>query len=208
MRIEVVTSPTVEPVTLAEAKVYCRIDSDLTDEDDLLSSFISVAREQLEVHMGRALAPQTLRLVLDDFPRSGVIRIPRPPLVEVESVVYDDIDGEEQEIDAENYIVNFAGLPGTIRPVTSWPDAATAPGSVRITYRCGYATPVPMDGEEGEGEAEAEPLPARARQAMLYMINHMYEYREPIIVGTISAVLPMTVQNLVAPLKIYFRVAE
>lgn len=202
MRIEVIIPPAVEPVLRAEAKTFCRVDADLTDEDSLIDSLITTAREQLEVQTSRAFALQTLRLVLDCFPVGDIIAIPRSPLIEVESIVYDDEDGAEQTFASSNYTVNSSSIPGTIRVLDSWPDALASPGSVRITYRAGYS---PVDGE---GEEDSELIPTRAKQAILFLVNHWYENRDAVIVGSIATVLPMAVNSLITPLKVHFRASE
>lgn len=204
MRIEVIIAPETEPISLDEAKQFCRIDTDLTDENDLISSLITAAREQIEVQTGRAFAVQTLRVTLDKFPTKSLsVVLPRGPLLEVVSVDYDDADGEEQTMDEADYTVHPYGMLGAIQAVTSWPITSGAHGCVRITYSCGYSVP-----PTGEDEAESELIPARARTAILYMINHWYERRDAVIVGSISSVLPMAVHSLIAPLKTFYRISE
>ena len=55
MGLKVVTAPTVEPVTLAEAKLHQRVDLDA--DDALISMWISAIREHAEHLTERALAP-------------------------------------------------------------------------------------------------------------------------------------------------------
>ena len=58
MIIKVITAPTSEPITLAEAKAQCRVDG--TDEDTLITSLIGAARQyttrtpgHVDAHLGR-----------------------------------------------------------------------------------------------------------------------------------------------------------
>lgn len=202
MRIETLISPTVEPLTLAEAKTFCRVDSDLTDEDALISSLITAAREQIEVQTSRAFAVQTLRLTLDCFPSGRAIVLPRCPLIEVLSIEYDDGDGVEQTLSSSDYSVNAFTVPGAISPASSWPATVSRPGAVRITYQCGYTA------TDGEGEEDSEIIPERAKTAILYLVNHWYENRDAVVVGSIATALPFAVKNLISPLKIYYRTTE
>ncbi|MEO6014103.1 MAG: head-tail connector protein [Devosia sp.] len=61
-----IAGPGEEPVSLAETKLFCRIDG--ADEDALVSALIAAARLHVESLTGRALIAQTWRLVLDSSP--------------------------------------------------------------------------------------------------------------------------------------------
>lgn len=75
-----IAGPGEEPVSLAEAKTYCRIDG--TDEDALLGALIAAARLHVESLTGRALVTQTWRLVLN-CPAGLVIPLPVVPVAEL-----------------------------------------------------------------------------------------------------------------------------
>ena len=57
--------PTLEPITLAEAKAQTRITDDYSNE--LLLSYIRTARAEAEQHLGRGLLTQTWKLALESF---------------------------------------------------------------------------------------------------------------------------------------------
>ena len=59
------TEPASEPITLAEAKAYLRVDS--SGDDALITSLIVSARKLCEEHMQRAIMSQTLQLFLDNL---------------------------------------------------------------------------------------------------------------------------------------------
>ena len=177
MRLEVVIPPENEPVELDEARRFCRIDSDLTEEDALLTTFITAAREQVEVMTGRALAPQTLRMTLDSAPRERSVMLPRVPLIEVEDVTF---AGEM----VEGWTVTTTSVPAVLSYPHAWPA-----GEMGITFRCGY------------GAEETEACPERARQALLFLVSHWYEERLPVVVGRTATSVPMTVDSLISPLK-------
>lgn len=59
---EILTPVSVEPVDLPTMKTFLRVD--YTDEDALISSFISQAREHAEEITRRALAPQVIRATI------------------------------------------------------------------------------------------------------------------------------------------------
>ena len=67
----IVTVPvSVEPITLADAKTFIRVD--YTDEDTLISGLISRARSYAEMVTGRALATQTVQEIFTiERPQGG-----------------------------------------------------------------------------------------------------------------------------------------
>ena len=93
MTYALITPPPAEALTLGEVKAHLRLDG--ADEDVLLGTLISVAREHLERVSGLCLISQTWRLYLDSVPEDGVIQIARGPVQAIESVMLYDAGGEE-----------------------------------------------------------------------------------------------------------------
>lgn len=76
-----ITDDTTEPITLAQAKSFCRIDTE--DEDDLITDLITIAREKLERYTSRSLVAKDIVLIVhtsEPFP------LPYPELNEITSV--------------------------------------------------------------------------------------------------------------------------
>ena len=59
-------SPSAEPVSLADAKAWLRIDT--ADEDSLVASLVPAARARVEAATRRLLVTQTWRLAFDAWP--------------------------------------------------------------------------------------------------------------------------------------------
>ncbi|MFN7104725.1 MAG: head-tail connector protein, partial [Pseudorhizobium sp.] len=78
------TPPTAEPLTLVEVKAHLRLDGG--EEDALLLSLITTAREHLERETGLVLAARDFRLCLDDWPEEGILTIARGPVQAVTAV--------------------------------------------------------------------------------------------------------------------------
>ena len=73
MSYALITPAAEEPVTLAEAKAFLRLDG--SDEDALLGDLIATARDYLEMVSGLSLVTQGWRLYRDDWPASGMVSL-------------------------------------------------------------------------------------------------------------------------------------
>lgn len=162
MEIEVVTPPSSEPVTLAEAKWQCRVTS--SSEDDKLNHLIGWAREEVEKFTGTKLVEQTVRITAKSW--DDLARLPIGPLAAVSSILYLDEDGTERTLDSSVYETNLRGVVPEIRLKIgqSWPVVREVSDAIRVTVTAGYETlPVPIkraclyaigrafDGEEDSG---------------------------------------------------------
>lgn len=162
MGLKLIATPTVEPVTLSEAKLHLRVDG--SDEDALIGAQISAAREEAEQVLQRACAPQTLLLTLDAFP-DGAVLLPMPPVSEILSVKYTDEDGAEQTLAPNSYAIDDAQLEHWLVPAygETWPIARDEANAVRITYRAGWS------------QADC---PASVKNWLLLRIGTLYAHRE------------------------------
>jgi len=135
------TPPTVEPVLLAEARLFLRVDD--TAEDVLIEALIKAARKAVEDQTGRALITQTRKLYLACFP-SSIIYLPHPPLLTVPTIDYVDADGATQQLTAvaADYQVDIVSSPGRVEPAynSSWPSTRDVPNAVTVTFTCGYGS--------------------------------------------------------------------
>lgn len=192
--LKVITSATSEPLSLEEAKLHLKVETDA--DDSLISSLITAARETAEIFTGRALASQVLEYILDGFPvESDVIYLPRPPLEEVGSIKYKDYQGAETEWDPENYLVDSDSMPARITlaygkyfpEYTPYPAAA-----VRIRYTAGYRS----------GGPDSLKIPEEIKQALKLLIGHFYENRESVVVGTVANKVPFSAEALLYPFRV------
>ena len=161
-------SAATEPLTRSEAKQHLRID--FSDDDTLIDALIVTARQQAEHRMGRALITQQWRLGLDQFPDDS-LELPKPKLVSVQSVTYLDSDGTRQTLAGSEYEVIADELVGRLVPAfgKSWPACRVFPGSVQVSYTCGYGAAVDV--------------PQSIKAWMLLAIGAWYENREALTAG-------------------------
>jgi hypothetical protein len=201
--IVLTSAPAGEPITLAEAKAWLRVDG--TEEDVLISALIEAARTHVENFTRRALVTQSIEVSFDAFPtcgrfaraladyecRGGVeidasreIQLPRPPLVSVESLKYYDTDGTLQTFAAAGYHVDTRAQPGRIvlNEDYDWPDTQVRPNAVIVAYTAGYGTP--------------SQIPQALRVAIRFLLSHWFENRTHINIGNIVNAIPDTVETL------------
>ena len=167
MALKIITPVGEEPISVDDVKDQLRIDT--ADEDDYLADLIFAARDYAEGYTGRALASQTLELVLDDFPSGTSIFLPRPPLQSVVSVIYKTIDGLETSLtEGADFIVDDDLSPGRIvlPPNKSWPGESLYPVSpIRIRYESGYNCTTSL-------------IPYTLKAGLLLHVGLLYKYRD------------------------------
>lgn len=161
MRLDLVTPPAAEPILRAEAKLFLRVDADITVDDTLIDGLITTARMQAEEITGRALINQTWRLT--GLPEDQVVHLPKSPVASITSVTDD-----RGTLTTDDYAVvlgDFAKL------ASAWQGEAT------ITFVGGYG-------------AAGTSVPAPIRTWMQMRITTLYQHRSQIIDGMPIAELP------------------
>lgn len=185
MALVMTSGPATEPVTVAEAKAHLRIDH--AAEDVLIASLILTSRLHVEAALGIALVAQGWRLLLDRWPRGTIVRVPIAPLIAVSEIRVRAADGAPTVVPALEYAVDAASSePRIVRVATRWP----APGLV--------AHGIEIDVTAGFGTTAAE-VPQPIRQAILMLVAHWYEHRDPIEIGSEATVIPLAVSELLMP---------
>lgn len=160
----VTVAATSEPVSLAEARSQCRIDSVDTTYDADLTQMIAAARAYCERRCNSRFAEQTIEAYCNDF--GDLARLPESPVGAVSSITYVDTDGTEQTVSTDVYEERFEGLDAAIvlKYGQVWPSRRTG-SRIKLTATVGYET-----------------APDDVKQAMLLLVNDMFERRtlEPV----------------------------
>lgn len=193
--LSLITGPTIDPVSLGEAKAQVKFTS--AEEDGLLAGYLVAARTHCEDHTSRVFMTQTWEMKLDaDWPtifdRPTVsprrrITLPNPPAQSVTSITYIDTTGALQTLAPSQYAFSKGDIFGFIEPAygASWPPVRNQLETITVRYVAGYGS--------NPGD-----LPEPIRQAILFLVGHYAENREPVAVdirGT-PIELPLTVTSL------------
>jgi uncharacterized phiE125 gp8 family phage protein len=178
-------APEAEPLSLAEARNFLRVD--INDDDDLISALVSSARIHVEAETRRALITQTWRLVRDAWPDEGRMPVLPAPLRAVSAARVYDAQNATHTVDPQSFVVDTAGAALTF---ASW--ALMTPGrpfaGIEIDVECGYGD-------------TASDVPEPLRQAIRLLVAHWYENRAVVSGAQTAAALPITVAALIAPYR-------
>ena len=171
-----------EPLTLAEAKAWARIERD--DEDALIGDLIRAGREAIEGETGLSLVARSFRLSLDPAPCDGWVEATRRPLVSVDGVTAYDAAGNPALFTPEDAIVERPlGLDG-FRLAGPVVDAAA--NGVEIEFTAGFA---------------AGACPAGLLLALKAIVAASYEARALVEPGLQPALRPAIAERLLAPYR-------
>lgn len=200
-RLRLVTDATAEPVQIAEAKQYSRVDH--TDEDDLFRSLIVAARRYVEKETGLALKTQTWTAVYDRWPdgqsqgfggpwwdgtrqlpislitSTTTIEIPKRPFQAITHIKLRDAYGTLNTVSSSVYFAEISDMRGRVNRVLGqvWPAIILAnTGAIEITFTAGFDA-APYSG-----------VPQDLITAIKMLVKHWYDDREPIADGRIGPV--------------------
>lgn len=165
--LKTLTQPAVEPVTLAEAKQHCRVDT--STDDAYISALITAAREYCEKYCDETFVHTQYRMTLDSF--RGEIELPRPPMASSGTctavvVTYTLENQSTATLASTGYRVDRDSVPGVIRTNynDSWPSHLLDYNAVSITWWAG-------NGADGSA------VPQRIKSAILWLVGMWYERR-------------------------------
>lgn len=167
MPTKVITAPTYEPISAADVAEYIRVD-DLAQDELLLEGMITAARQYLEQYLSRPIATQTLEEALTGWADPIVLD---SSLQSVTSIKYLDLNGVEQTLASNQYLVDTYSEPAQITPAynVEFPELYAVPNNVKVRYVAGYTS---------GGSPDLNPMPKPLRFAMMLIIGDLYANRE------------------------------
>jgi uncharacterized phiE125 gp8 family phage protein len=180
------TAPAVEPLSLAEAKAFLRVETN--DDDDVIAALIAGSRIHVEAQTRRALITQSWRISFDAWPDDGWLPILPAPLQTLNAARVYDFENVAQTLDPAAFVLDKGASALIFAP---W--ALPAPGRP--------AAGIELDVTVGYGDAAID-VPEALRQAIRLLVAHWYENRGIAAIGQAVAVLPAGVAALIAPYRI------
>jgi uncharacterized phiE125 gp8 family phage protein len=186
----VATPPAIEPVSLTEAKAHLRVDGD--DENAYIGALISVARERLEHETRRAFIRQQITVYMRGIGcGSAPVELPRPRVM-ADAIVLEYRD-EDAAWQASTGFIDQRSREPALLWVTDAPSSVDSPRSPqdavwRATYWAGYG-------------AEPANVPSPIRHAILLLVAHLFEQRNPAVAESIKDV-PKSLDWMLNPYRV------
>lgn len=177
MGASVVTKPTLEPVSVAEARAHLRLDA--YESDGVLADYISAARQWAEVYTRRAFISQSWDVTFDGW--ASELPLPLAPVASITSVTYYDTAGVLQTLASTQYqTVSLTDFPAIVPAYdVTWPDLRDRREAVTVRFVAGYG-------------ATSDAVPQPIRTAILLHVESLYD-RNPtsreLLEGTRDALL-------------------
>ena len=175
--------PAVEPVSLAEAKAYLRVEHD--DEDALIANLIEAARGYVEMATKRALIAQTWRFVYNAWPLAGLLQLPVAPVRQLVAARIYDAANVPHAVDTTAFVVDVTAATLGFVP---WPLPAPARKIAGVE----------LDVEVGYGPAGTD-VPEPLRQTIRMLVAEAYEKRN---LNAETAIPFATLGALLAPYRV------
>jgi len=179
--------PAEEPVSLAEARAFLRLDSEA--EDGLVSTLVAAARLHVESVTGRALVNQSWRLVLDAWPTDCVVTLPVSPLVSLTAITAYDEDGDDHAVPMAQFEAAAGVTPARLnlpRTVAGMPVLRERFG-IEVDYVAGFG--------------EADDVPSDLKRGVLALVAHWFEHRDAVLVAGSGAVIPPGFNQMISPYR-------
>lgn len=154
-------APLSEPLSLKDAKTFMHILEN--DEDTLIESMITSAREYAENYTNRQFEVATYELI-NEVIYSG-FRIPKNPVQSITKIEYMDIDGNYQIMSTNDYYMYIENEIAKLH-INNLPTYKQDKRAFKITFVSGY-----------------DVVPSSIVSYIKMAVSTMYENRESYVVG-------------------------
>lgn len=175
MSLTISSYPTVEPVTLEEAKNHLNIDLEFADDDSTVELIITAARSYCEQYLGYPLIRTAFSWRFNSFGGSE-IEMPVGRVISIDSITYIDTaqSPNMQTLSSDVYSLDSGVNPPVLylEYGQSWPSVRGARNDVTVMFTAGFddsgASPRDFDDQMPEG----------IKSAMKLIIGELYLVRE------------------------------
>jgi uncharacterized phiE125 gp8 family phage protein len=163
LQVRIKTDLTTEPVTSAEAKLFCKVVG--TTEDSVFTILITSARQELEKYTASSFAEKTIHATWIKMPEDNELELPYGPVISVDKVYKIDEEGTEEELVLNTDYHIYGDQDAIVKIESFWSSGIKAERSVRVEYKAGY------------GNVATETLPMKLKECILKLINKSYTTR-------------------------------
>lgn len=177
--------PSSEPLSLAEAKQFLRVEH--ADDDTVIAALIAAARAHVEALTRRALMTQTWRIVLDAWPANGCITPRIGPLQTLVAARVFDAMGIAHALEVESFVVDSSANV-IAAPCWALPVPGRTIAGIELDVICGFG-------------ALASDVPADLVHALKLLLAHWYDNRGLVAPGGGAAMQPAGLHALIAPYR-------
>lgn len=168
------SAPALEPLTMAEAKAYLRVETG--DDDAVIASLIAAARSHVEAMTRRALIAQTWRYVFDAWPPDGRLRLRTGPLRALIAARVFDAGGNASVIDTASFVLDKAA-DVIASPAWALPQPGRTAAGIELDIQLGYGS-------------AASDVPDALRHAIRVLVAHWYDNRGQVAIGQSVPMMP------------------
>jgi len=186
LQTRVTTDIVTEPVSVAEAKLYCKVQD--TADDTLFSTLITSARRMLEKYTMTSFAEKTIHATWVEVPKQNYVELPYGPIISVDHIYRIDEEGTEEELTLNSDYYVLGDQDAIVKIVSYWSSGTILVNSIRAEYKAGY------------DNAATEDLPMELKLAILKQVATDYELRENIVAG-VTTVLSNESKVLAGPYR-------
>jgi len=154
-----------EPISLAEAKQYLRIDSSFTDDDIYIFNLIQIARVTVLKDTNQVVVKESIEQHFDSW-GDGILQLSFPGVLTDFEISYRNEIGSNVVMTADtDYVLGVSSpIDGRIEMLNT-PALATKINGIRVLYK-----------SEPDNESVIKPLLI----AIYMLIQHWYDHRSPV----------------------------
>lgn len=163
-------APSIEPLSLGDAKLHCRVD--ISHDDVLINAYIISARRLVEAYCLNALITQNFTVTYDYLDTTEGLwwekikfRLPMQPIISITTVTTYDVDNTATVFNSTNY--RLSGNRIVLNDNCSWPSNLRSTDCLQIDFVAGFG-------------ATADTVPLDIIQALKLLVAQWYENREAI----------------------------